>query len=72
MSNTTRNDRCEVREALGGKMPMFLRSVNVERSQGRVRLSGAVRSFYHKQLAQETVRRVDGVDLVENELVVQA
>jgi osmotically-inducible protein OsmY len=72
MSNITRTDPCEIRQALGGKMPIFLRDVSVERSAGCVRLSGAVRSYYHKQLAQETVRRVDGVEQVENELVVLA
>lgn len=72
MSNFTRTDLCEVRQALGGKMPMFLRDVSVERNQDRVRLSGAVRSYYHKQLAQEAARQVDGVEQVENELVVLA
>ena len=72
MSNLTRTDSCEIRQALGGKMPVFLREVNVERNERRVRLSGAVRSFYHKQLAQEAVRQVDGVEQVENDLVVLA
>ena len=72
MSNLTRTDPCEIKAALGGKMPVFLRDVNVERNAGRVRLSGAVRSYYYKQLAQEAVRQVDGVEQVENELIVQA
>ncbi|MCA9229647.1 MAG: BON domain-containing protein [Planctomycetales bacterium] len=37
---------------------------------GRVRLEGTVGSFYQKQMAQELVRRVDGVELVENQLQV--
>ena len=72
MSNLNRTDSCEVRQALGVKMPVFLRDVSVERSQGCVRLSGKVRSYYHKQLAQEAVRQVDGVEQVENDLVVLA
>ncbi|BBO34872.1 BON domain-containing protein [Lacipirellula parvula] len=45
--------------------------MTVEASEGVVRLSGAVRSFFHKQMAQELIRRVDGVQRIENCLQVQ-
>tara|TARA_R110002049_G_scaffold2750_4_gene22006 strand:- start:194040 stop:194261 length:222 start_codon:yes stop_codon:yes gene_type:complete len=35
-----------------------LRRLRVDGEEGELRLSGIVRSFYHKQLAQETVRTV--------------
>lgn len=35
-----------------------LRQIRVDESDHAVELSGSVRSFYHKQLAQETVRNV--------------
>lgn len=35
-----------------------LRSLRVDRKEDKLQLSGRVRSFYHKQLAQETVRTV--------------
>lgn len=42
-----------------------LRQIRVDRSAGKLQLSGKVRSFYHKQLAQETVRTVaDGMQVV--------
>ena len=45
--------------------------LQVEAAEGVVRLSGAVRSFFHKQMAQELIRRVDGVQRIENCLQVQ-
>ncbi|TWT89648.1 BON domain protein [Pseudobythopirellula maris] len=42
------------------------RSVRVEEGEGRVRLHGAVRSYFEKQMAQEIVVRLDGVERVEN------
>ena len=35
-----------------------LRKIRVDRSDNQIELSGTVRSFYHKQLAQETIRTV--------------
>ena len=35
-----------------------LRRIRVDGKQNELQLSGHVRSFYHKQLAQETVRTV--------------
>ena len=35
--------------------------VRVEAADGRVVLKGSVRSFFQKQMAQEAIRRVDGV-----------
>jgi osmotically-inducible protein OsmY len=45
--------------------------MRVEESDGVVRLEGAVRSFFHKQMAQELIRRVDGVERIENCLQVK-
>jgi osmotically-inducible protein OsmY len=44
--------------------------VRVANNQGKVRLEGTVRSYFQKQMAQELVRRVDGVEGVENQLQV--
>lgn len=44
--------------------------VRIEEEEGVVRLEGAVRSFFHKQMAQEVVRRLDGVERVVNRLQV--
>ncbi len=37
-----------------------LRQIRVDRNENQIQLTGTVRSFYHKQLAQETIRQVTG------------
>jgi osmotically-inducible protein OsmY len=44
--------------------------VHFETREGRVVLRGVVSSYYQKQLAQEAVRRLQGVDSIENRLEV--
>ena len=46
------------------------RRVSVEAADGRVVLKGNVGSFFQKQMAQEAIRRVDGVELIDNLLEV--
>lgn len=46
------------------------RKLHFEMEHGRVTLRGVVRSFFQKQMAQEALRRVDGVNEIHNELVV--
>lgn len=47
-----------------------LRRVSVEYERGVLVLRGTLPNYYHKQLAQEAVRRVEGVALVVNEIEV--
>lgn len=44
--------------------------LHVEMRPGRVVLRGIVPSYYQKQVAQEVVRLVDGVERVDNQLQV--
>jgi osmotically-inducible protein OsmY len=46
------------------------RQVRVETADGHVVLKGSVRSFFEKQMAQEAVRRIDGVEMIDNLLEV--
>ncbi|MGD9634566.1 MAG: BON domain-containing protein [Pirellulales bacterium] len=46
------------------------RHVSVETTEGHVTLKGNVGSFFQKQMAQEAIRRVDGVQLIDNLLEV--
>ena len=46
------------------------RNLRFETSEGRVALHGTVRSFYQKQMAQESLRRLEGVSQIENQLEV--
>jgi osmotically-inducible protein OsmY len=42
------------------------RRLRLDTQDGRVVLTGSVGTWYHKQMAQEIVRRVDGVREIEN------
>ena len=46
------------------------RNLRFETQQGRVTLRGVVGTYYQKQMAQEAVRGVDGVEEIANELEV--
>ncbi len=46
------------------------RNLRFETEEGRVTLRGSVRTFFEKQIAQETLRRVDGIQQICNELEV--
>lgn len=60
-----------VHGALSRSPYISAQELRVETREGVVRLEGAVRSFFHKQMAQETIRRLDGVERIENCLQVQ-
>ena len=46
------------------------RNLRFETDQGRVTLRGVVGTYFQKQMAQEAIRRVEGVDEIANELEV--
>ncbi len=46
------------------------RHVHVENNNGRVTLNGSVESYFEKQMAQEALRQIAGVDSIENQLEV--
>ncbi len=46
------------------------RRLQIDHNAGRVVLKGTVSSYFQKQMAQETARRVDGVHEIENQLEV--
>lgn len=48
------------------------RRLRIEAEAGRVVLHGTVQSYFQKQMAQEALRRVDGVEGIENRLIVSA
>ena len=46
------------------------RQLRFETQEGKVVLQGVVNSYYQKQMAQETLRRVKGVNQIDNRLEV--
>jgi osmotically-inducible protein OsmY len=61
VSRALRHDPCLAR-----------RNLRFESLEGKIKLTGVVQSYYQKQMAQEVIRRVDGVERVENDLEVAA
>jgi osmotically-inducible protein OsmY len=59
-----------IRSAIAEHPHLKRRKLRFEAQQGKVVLRGVVNSYYQKQLAQEAVRRLEGVDAVENQLEV--
>ncbi len=59
-----------VQSALRNSPYLESQGLRIEAEQGAIRLHGQVGTFFEKQMAQETVRRLDGVQRVENLLEV--
>lgn len=58
-------------EVLANSSVGDLRCLRVDQHADNLQLSGQVRSFYHKQLAQETIRTVAGNMRVDNRVSVR-
>ncbi len=58
------------REHLHRRLDDSVGELDCEFTEGVLVLRGRTRSFYHKQLAQESVRSVKGVTHVENRIEV--
>ena len=59
-----------IHEALVSHPHVPNHQVRVETADGHVVLKGNVRSFFQKQMAQEAIRRIDGVQRIDNLLEV--
>ena len=46
------------------------KNLRFEASDGRVTLHGTVHSYYQKQMAQEALRRLEGVQTIDNKIEV--
>ncbi|MBN1910257.1 MAG: BON domain-containing protein [Pirellulales bacterium] len=60
----------QVLTALEANAHLRGRQLRFETEKGRVTLQGSVRSFFQKQMAQEAIRHLDGVQEIANELEV--
>ncbi len=58
------------RTALQRSPHLARKQLRLEVRQGRIILRGTVASYYQKQMAQETLRKIDGVEEIENHLQV--
>ena len=62
--------RDKVAQAIDDAPHLTRQHLRFETSEGRVILRGIVGSYFHKQMAQEAIRGVDGVHDITNELEV--
>jgi len=70
MIDTNRPLGDRVSTALERSPHLWGRRLRFEAEQGCVRLQGVVRTYYQKQMAQEAIRHLEGVDEIYNELEV--
>ena len=59
-----------VTKALARNPYLARRRVRAEASEGRVRLEGVVGTYYQKQMAQELLRKIEGVGEIDNRIEV--
>lgn len=59
-----------VTKALARNPYLARRRVYAEAIDGRVKLEGVVGTYYQKQMAQELLRNVEGVDEIDNRIEV--
>lgn len=46
------------------------RQLHIKTEQGQVTIEGTVKSFFEKQMAQETLKKVEGVESIKNQIEV--
>jgi hypothetical protein len=61
---------CLISTAIEKNPHLRKRKLRFESQEGRVVLRGVVSSYYQKQMAQESLRRLEGVNQIENHLEV--
>ena len=70
MSQTDSSLSERLRRALERDPHLSRRKLRLEIQDGSVTMRGTVGSYYQKQMAQEMLRRIDGVEQIANELEV--
>jgi osmotically-inducible protein OsmY len=71
MSSVTDNSLAtRISSAIEASPHLKRRDLRFETNQGHVVLRGTVRTYYQKQMAQEALRRLEGVERIENQLEV--
>lgn len=60
----------QIRNAVVHNPHLNHRRMHIQNELGRVTIQGSVRSFFEKQMAQEALRKIVGVESIENQLKV--
>ena len=65
--STAKDVQARAQQVLAASPVYALRELDVEQDGDTLQIRGTVSSFYHKQLAQEVIRRaVEGVEVVNS------
>jgi len=70
MSTAESSLATRVSSAIQNSPHLGRRKLHFETREGRVVLRGTVNTYYQKQMATEALRRLDGVEQIENNLEV--
>lgn len=70
MSLTPRPLARQIHEAVSHDPRLNSRRMHIQNDAGRLTIQGSVQSFFEKQIAQEALRKIDGVTSIENQLEV--
>lgn len=70
MHQKTSGLESEVAQAIRNASHLVGHSLRYEAADGQVTIRGTVDSYFKKQMAQEAIRRVDGVEKISNLLEV--
>ena len=60
----------EIAQAIDANPHLGRRRVKIRTDLGHVVLQGKVNSFFEKQMAQEALRNIEGIERIDNELEV--
>jgi len=60
----------QILSKLTGNPQIRARKLKVQSSEGKLVIQGTVESFFAKQMAQESLREIDGICEIENHLQV--
>lgn len=61
----------QIATAIVGNPHLNSRRIKIRTSEGRVVLCGTADSWFEKQMAQEALRGIEGIDQIENQLQVE-
>ncbi len=70
MPTTTASLVQQIQSAVVHNPHLNHRKMHIKTKKGRVVLEGTVQTFFEKQMAQEALRKIEGIDSIENQLQV--
>ena len=70
MSFTSQSLALQINDAVIHNPHLNHRKMHIRNESGRITIQGSVHSFFEKQMAQEALRNIKGIESIENQLEV--